>query len=836
MEVKNKKKGIVLLFGGAVLAALFSSAWMMFSKGPFPWFVRQGEYWLMAAEVAVVFAVLAAILVFVRKPAVRWGGAVAVIAVFCWAHVVFWPIVVGGLYLLYLVAGGRFLRTKVFRLPVKDGFFCDLLTGVLSVVAVFCLMSAVGAGEIKKLWIFVLVSGGLLLGYYASAWRDGRKAAGMGGTVSGWARVGGRSGLKGGYGNAGFGGLDSRRAAFCLAFILTALCIQAGRMNIAPDFDSLWYGLRAPYILDNGRGIYENLGTIGVVYTYSKGFEVLTLPLSVLPSYSFLLAFQLWLLAGCLACAYRIACSYMEHGTALFLTAMLAAVPGITNMAVTAKTDIATLLFQLIMISQLIAWLEEGKSSWRRLAYGFAAFFFTWTLKPTALVFSTAVMGMSVLFFLWKRVLFGGNSLKDRGNAEGWRDLEAQNSPEAPDSPSHLKAQIGSLGILALSLASLIGIWTRTVLITGLPVTSVFSSLLTKLGFTMKYPYNVSKIPNSAADRSVPQWCADMAKRAAGFLLTPQGEDMEHVILAWGGFFLLVMFLLSIAGKQFGRQARKQFENQTRKQFGKRTRKQFRNQPGNQSGQSETGSVLSQYLTVIYFPFLAVNIISLAMLTQVDGNYFMLLYVLTGVYAFHILARVKDRGIEKAVRRILLPVTVYLAIITTLTSWSWCLGFTPVSFRHAGYYNHMEAQQQRMEEAGNTRIWEILSADPQNRLIAVGDHPDVLAFPCSAQSYDDITGSWGNVVLVKKMDYFVEFMEYAKTDYVYAQAGYMAGEDRCYTLVSDLIEYGKLIPVLYENGNLLARVDTAGEYTENSRSALAEFQKCYIMKGNASER
>ena len=65
-------------------------------------------------------------------------------------------------------------------------------------------------------------------------------------------------------------------------------------------FDSLWYGVRSPYILDNGRGIYENMGNIGIVYTYSKGFEVLTLPLSVLPSYSFLTAFNLWLLAGIL--------------------------------------------------------------------------------------------------------------------------------------------------------------------------------------------------------------------------------------------------------------------------------------------------------------------------------------------------------------------------------------------------------------------------------------------------------------------------------------------------------------------------------------------------------
>ena len=67
-------------------------------------------------------------------------------------------------------------------------------------------------------------------------------------------------------------------------------------MNIALDFDSLWYGVRSRYVLDNGNGIYENMGTIGIVYTYSKGWEVMTLPLANLPSYSFLLAFNLWLL------------------------------------------------------------------------------------------------------------------------------------------------------------------------------------------------------------------------------------------------------------------------------------------------------------------------------------------------------------------------------------------------------------------------------------------------------------------------------------------------------------------------------------------------------------
>ena len=68
--------------------------------------------------------------------------------------------------------------------------------------------------------------------------------------------------------------------AALLAFIITMVLIQAGRMNIELDYDSLHYGLRSAYVLDNGKGIYENLGMINLVYTYSKGLEVLVLPLS----------------------------------------------------------------------------------------------------------------------------------------------------------------------------------------------------------------------------------------------------------------------------------------------------------------------------------------------------------------------------------------------------------------------------------------------------------------------------------------------------------------------------------------------------------------------------
>lgn len=175
-------------------------------------------------------------------------------------------------------------------------------------------------------------------------------------------------------------------------------------------------------------------------------------------------------------------------------------------------------------------------------------------------------------------------------------------------------------------------------------------------------------------------------------------------------------------------------------------------------------------------------------------------------------------------------IIIFSGIIMTLTNWSWSVGFTPAAVNHRGYYDHRQEQRRQMVEAGNGQIWDILAKDPKNRLIAIGDHPQALAFPCNAQSYSDITGTWGNVVLVKYMDNFVEFMDYAKTDYVYAQAGYMGEDERAWSLTCDLIEYGVLIPVCFEQGNMLAKVDTRGERTQASVKNLEEFLDRYVRK------
>ena len=53
-------------------------------------------------------------------------------------------------------------------------------------------------------------------------------------------------------------------------------------------------------------------------------------------------------------------------------------------------------------------------------------------------------------------------------------------------------------------------------------------------------------------------------------------------------------------------------------------------------------------------------------------------------------------------------------------------------------------------------IWTMLGQNPRQRVIAVGEHPDMLLFPCSVQSYGDIAGSWGNPMVVADEEKFRE--------------------------------------------------------------------------------
>ena len=828
-----------------VAAVLIPAKTLFTGNGFFADYIHFTESKRMYVEIAILAVLIFGGLALLKRGRSRMYWLTAVALVFSWIHVVFLPMVVSAVYLISLLAIGRFFRKQVFfRGRVWErpyfSFYMDFLFGASFAIVVYCLLSALGVGKIAWMRLIVYALGAAALGFDFSSifhqcitgWQnlswmlDGRdkvsvhvieagkqtllftgrhfwnrkcrkktwwqqefavfKCEATANSVTGHVCVNSNKPT----GSGASWEIPRRvRRAWTLAagWCVLMFLIQVGRLNIALDFDTLWYGVRSQYIVAGGTGLYENPGLVGMVYVYSKGFEVLTLPLCDLASHSYLTFFNLWLAVlgiGAMVWNAKLLTSNRKQETGKKLTyrsvlpAIMAAVltisvPGIMNMALTAKADLITWLLQLIMLGSFFQYIQVYENRWMILSGAAGSYFLSLTMKPTSLVFSTAVFGMMGLYLLWFW-------LHERG--------------AAADLFHHMVRLIGSL---CLPFGALAGIWARTMKITGMPVTSVFTSIFALFGFKMKYPFATSELPQNYQEEST---LHVLARRIWQMLMQPQGEDMGHVILAWGTSLMAVLIVMLVLY-------------------------------GILSKRGEEQSRIWNAALVIFFPFVIVSLISLSMLYQIDGNYFMLLYSMLILGACRAMAYFKKIGFYPLASKCLVPLLVLNLIVTAISSWAWTAGFSEMHLLNKGRVNHRAQEQAQMEEKGNTLIWQEVSQDPENRVIAFGTHPYCLQFPCNVESYKDITSPWGNVELVNSPEAFETYMAYAKTDYVYAEAGYLGpgSWEWSLDLLRELIRRGSLTDLFFENGNMLARVSDTAVPEEEAQNNLEMFEREYLF-------
>ena len=817
-----RKAGLFLVLF-CVAAVLIPAKTLFTGNGFFADYIHFTESKRMYVEIAILAVLIFGGLALLKRGRSRMYWLTAVVLVFSWIHVVFLPMVVSAMYLISLLAIGRFLRKRVFfRGTVWErpyfSFYMDFLFGASFAIVVYCLLSALGVGKIAwmRLSVYALgvaalgfdfssISCQCIMGWQTLSWMlDGRDKVSVHVIETGKQALlfTGRHFWNRKCRNKPAGSGASReiprrvRRAWTLAAGWCALMflIQVGRLNIALDFDTLWYGVRSQYIVAGGTGLYENPGLVGMVYVYSKGFEVLTLPLCDLASHSYLTFFNLWLaVLGIGAMVWNAVLltgnrkqetESREAGTEKKLTyhsvlpgimaaVLTVSVPGIMNMALTAKADLITWLLQLIMLGCFFQYIHVYENHWIFLSGVAGSYFLSLTMKPTSLVFSTAVFGMMGLYLLWFW-------FHERG--------------AAADLFHHMVRLIGSL---CLPFGALAGIWARTMKITGMPVTSVFTSIFALFGFKMKYPFATSELPQNYQEEST---LHVLARRIWQMLMQPQGEDMGHVILAWGTSLMAVLIVMLVLYGIFSKKGDEQ-------------------------------SHIWNAALVIFFPFVLVSLISLSMLYQIDGNYFMLLYSMLILGACRAMVYFKKIGFYPLASKCLAPLLVLNLIVTAISSWAWTAGFSEIHLLNKGRVNHRAQEQARMEEKGNTLIWQEVSQDPENRVIAFGTHPYCLQFPCNVESYKDITSPWGNVELVNSPEAFETYIAYAKTDYVYAEAGYLGpgSWEWSLDLLRELIRRGSLTDLFFENGNMLARVSDTAVPEEEAQNNLEMFEQEYLF-------
>ena len=775
METGKNDKILAIIIGAAGLAVLAVTVFGVLLWGPLEPVLRNTRTLLMMAEVVLVFFWNLFCLAGGRgkKPGtgshrgVRALGLAAGIVLFTWCHRIFLPLAVSGIYMAVLILAGRqllrlFLEERQLSAPIpflQRTSMCLVLGSALWMVLV-CLVSLTGHGGLM-LWRGLAAVMALTAVVLEILWGRRNKQV----LPGAW--------LKAVKNSADKGRSESMAQAALLAFIITMVLIQEGRMNIELDYDSLHYGLRSAYVLDNGKGIYENLGMINLVYTYSKGLEVLVLPLSGTPTYGFVLAFSLWCTVGILLLAADIVGRYCGQVKGILAAAILAAIPGIMNMAATAKSDNITLLHQLIIYDFICFALwdgEQGKKSssaksipWLSMAV--STYLLTLVYKPTALVFSTALGGVAlVCLFLTRRLRVGDR----RGFC-----------------------------LLLIPGAAAAGLWYRTWLLTGVPVTSIFAGFFEKAGCRVKYPYTFNHVIGDPSALTAGEKCSRLWSRVWGILFAPVTEDMAHVIIAWGTGIVTVFLVIWLAVSW-------------------------------KAGRRGLRHPLNLF-DCILIPVLALgSLASIYTLYQVDGNYFILFYAVLVISA---LRMGWGQNWGPAVRRSLsLVLVLFFAVntaVTCTTGWAGVPGFTPVSLRHMGYYDHRREMLDRRAREGSLTLSCMFT--PRSRVLAFGRHPRVLDLPCSVQSYYDVTGSGGNVYLVKRLAYFEEFLRYAGTEYFFVEAGYLAGQDRALQMIEDMIAEGSLSDIHYEWGNMTARVTLDAGPPDDSQQALEEFRENYSM-------
>ena len=756
MKSETWKDGI----SGVLVLVCLAAGSLLFTRGPLGDYVKRQESLAMFLELGLFFLWN----VFWLSRGKAWkrdAGVLASFVVFLWLHQALVPVVVSGLYLAVIIKLGNLVRRCLYRGQEKRIalLLLDFQTGYTVWLVLVCICSAFGVGSIRSLRILFL---GLALCGGLHSWYRIRKQTGQG-SFSRWQE------------NLAGGPADQHRLirfAVPAGLFFTAWMIQIGRMNIAMDYDSLHYGLRSAYILDNGRGIYQNLGNINLVYTYSKGLEVLGLPLAGTATYGYTLALNLWLTVLVFTAVGLIAGQLAGKSAGRLAVFLSAGIPALMNMSITAKSDNLTLVFQLLCLYGCMRCLgirheEEtdqmmtpstppgGASRKAGLWLPAAAYILTLTLKPTAIVFSTVLFGFGILYLIYR----------ERGKVFRFLPLGS-----------------GEFVLFLAAVAALLGIWARTLILTGVPMTSIFTGIFEKIGFRVKEPFAFMSVPSNGTALTPGAALQHLLQRLFGVLLAPAGEDMAHVVIAWGGSMITFLIYVCIAVRS-----------------GKK-------QPFIKGLTLVTGLV---------------SLISLYLLWQVDGNYYLLLYLLVVFLAVGVIEH------KPRLMVFVMPLFCFQLSVMSLTNWAGVTGMTPVKVKHSGWYNHQEANYQHMCETGNQQIWNRLAADPRTTVIAFGEHPEVLCFPCNVQSYYDVTGSGGNVWLVKKLDYFKSFLDYAGTEYIYAQAGYLEDGSRAEEIIRFMIEDGSLQDIVYENGNLLGRVVLAPEQAGAGERTPAEETERY---------
>jgi len=630
-------------------------------------------------------------------------------------------------------------------------------------------------------------------------------------------------------------------ALYPLVFALPFFILQMNRSNVALDYDSLRYGLRSAYVLFP-ESFFSAHGQINSVYSYPKGLELLTYPLNYLPGYGFLLSFSLWTYLA-LALVFGLLLFHFQKNRKKLYIGILCffLLSSVGNMSLTMKTDLFTLLLQL---SALYFFLK-GK----RLQSCFLLFF-SYSFKPTAVVFST-LLGIVFLFTMLLEC-FGKRSTK----ANTKENININANTGINSNTNHNTIQVkgekwtSELPFVLFSVVYTGLITLRTFLITGLPFSTTFTGIFKAIGFHVNWPFNLDAHVDYSGELSLSESTFSFFRRFFSFLFYPVGEDMEHVAIAWSGvLFPLILFFaiwqcFSLGRKCLsGRNSLAGGNNLP----GKNSLLGRNSLPGREAilcGESGEASLWDYLpLALSFLVIMAFSLLSFVMLWQIDGNYYILWESLALLLCFSMGSAPEISSQEESARGSKLSAFLlksfafspfYLAafLTTITTSWAGAVGFTPIDLANKGYYDHALVELENQGEKGSLPAFSEMAKYPRYHVLAFAETPECYRIPCNVQSITDVEGSGGSPGLYDSPLYFAWFLKWSDTDYVYLEQSFLHDEreERAREMLLQMAEEGIFqSPMLVEKNEILP-FDKVKAFSESNGEGAEQLLLLQIRK------
>ena len=708
MEISENKKKIIniVLCSLFVLLSLVLIAFSIYRivSTPVGTGMKYYKIWNIYIELAIYFAALVLCCLF--EPKYRLIAALIIVTVFLFRCYMLVPIIAAIAYLVQIYLTGKVITTFINRKNTKINRSLEsFLVGAVVNIVIVAILSLF---HVAYWYVLAPVFGSLLI---ISAILERKVVIN---SVKNFKNF-------------------EISTNFYIAFSVILLClfIHLGRANLTLDYDSVWYGLRSNFVLNPKGSIFDNLYLTGIVYTYPKGFEILTLVFSNSYSASFIYAFNICIAILVIYSTYKISINFIDKNKAIWISVLIATVPGIMNMSTTAKPDIIALLVEICMIISLVNYFKKKDQYYLFLGISFGIF--SLCFKPTSIIFSGSIL---VAFLLVKLIL--------------------KQKSEVNSSNRFVP--------LIVSILSFVIIIIRTWVLTGIPFSSIFADIFKSLNIELKYPYTYdgSNRPSyflSASQVFNGDFFKNIANNFVNFFIAPTDPKFDHIIIVWGSVILLIVLILTLIKALF-----------TRKDW-----KDNLKQPNN------------CFAFLLYLIEFGGAMLILLLGRKPDGNYFMLFYFIVYVFGGIYLTNLKTIN-KKAIKGALITVALVTNIfVTSVTNWAWI--YEKVTNTDGGLvYNTKDVQKNVFERIEIKGIYDKITADPTTRVVGFVGF-EFWTVPCIFEPVIDIS-YWGNADILHSAENFYQYLKYVNCDYILLDSDFLNENVGYKPVLNDLASYG----------------------------------------------